>query len=117
MVSSLFHHIALVRMDVDPAYLDLITFGEKPRLSIPNESWYKPAVYRTKWYDLLDRDDRLEVFRGLWALASYLMRVDALQRPTSSRQHSEAPTAVFGRKSSLAPKSSLTPQRSHSVAF
>ncbi|KAK4691417.1 hypothetical protein P7C71_g5578, partial [Lecanoromycetidae sp. Uapishka_2] len=40
--------------------------------------WYSLRVQRSKWYDLFNTDDRLQVMRAIWAIMGYLMRDDEL---------------------------------------
>ncbi|KAL9050148.1 MAG: hypothetical protein Q9162_006819 [Coniocarpon cinnabarinum] len=117
MISALFHHMAIVRLDVDPLYLDWLISGRKPSASNPYKEWYKPKLYRSQWFDLLTPEGRLEAFRGVWGMMSWLMRFDAPGRPASQRQHSEAHHVAAMRTLNRPPPAALTPQRSHSVAF
>ena len=39
------------------------------------EPWNELKMQRTKWYDLFDADDRIELLRGIWGVMSHLMRV------------------------------------------
>lgn len=122
MISSIMHHISILRLDVDPLYMDFLLSGipgEKPGNIQPGRAWYKPKLYRTKWFDMLDAADRVECFRGVWGVMSYLMRSDQTPgRPTSStaqRQASEL-GPMFNRKIKYdGPE--LAHQRSQSVAF
>ncbi|KAM3414410.1 hypothetical protein BST61_g11048 [Cercospora zeina] len=73
MVSSLNHHIAILKLTVHGAYLDYLETEKLPDPTV-DENWSRPRLQRTRWYDLLDVDDRVEAFRVLWGIASYLFR-------------------------------------------
>jgi hypothetical protein len=90
MISSLYHHIALVKLTVHPSYLHWMTTGLFPT-SQPDSTWFSPVVSRTRWYDLFDPIDRAEAMRGLWGVFSYLMRAGPVaRRPVlGERQRSE----------------------------
>ncbi|KAK5168981.1 uncharacterized protein LTR77_006290 [Saxophila tyrrhenica] len=74
LVSSINHHISIVKLTVHSAYLDYL---DAPTLPCPlpeDPGWCRPNLQRSKWYDLFSKDDRLELFRGLWSIMSYLTR-------------------------------------------
>lgn len=76
MVSSLNHHISLLKLRIHPAYLEFLTEGKLP-VETPRESdWCSPKLQRTKWFDLFNVEDRAEAMRGVWGIMSYLMRAD-----------------------------------------
>ncbi|KAL6707770.1 hypothetical protein ACN47E_003670 [Coniothyrium glycines] len=76
MVSSLNHHISLVKLHVHPAYIQYVTEGELPRKLPPDVNWCSPKLQRTRWFDLFSIDDRIEAMRAIWGVMSYLMRVN-----------------------------------------
>jgi len=76
MVSSLNHHISLLKLCIHPAYLAYITEGKLPDQSPSDSDWCSPKLSRTRWFDLFNIDDRIEAMRGLWGILSYLMRAD-----------------------------------------
>jgi hypothetical protein len=76
MVSSLNHHISLLRLRIHPAYLEYITEGRLPEKTPSDVDWCSPKLQRTRWFDLFDIKDRTEAMRGLWGIMSYLMRAD-----------------------------------------
>lgn len=77
MVSSLNHHISLLRLRIHPAYLELITEGRLPVETPPESDWCSPKLQRTRWFDLFNIEDRAEAMRGVWGIMSYLMRTDS----------------------------------------
>lgn len=74
MISSLNHHIALLKLHVHQAYVDFITYGRLPETEPEDPDWCSPKLQRTKWYDLFSVEDRTEAMRGLWGVMSYLLR-------------------------------------------
>lgn len=76
MVSSLNHHISLLKLRIHPAYLEYITEGRLPKEAPTDSDWFSPKLQRTKWFDLFNVDDRTEAMRGIWGVMAYLMRSD-----------------------------------------
>ncbi|MCJ1257288.1 hypothetical protein MMC24_005113 [Lignoscripta atroalba] len=75
MISSLNHHISIVRLRVHPEYLNYITNGEHCRdLDPMQRPWYILEMVRSKWFDLLLPDDRLQAMRGIWGIMGFMMR-------------------------------------------
>ena len=59
MVSSLNHHISILKFTVHDAYIDYL---ESEQLPDPNsihydDNWSRPRLQRTRWYDLLDMNE------------------------------------------------------------
>ncbi|CAO2654376.1 Nn.00g111090.m01.CDS01 [Neocucurbitaria sp. VM-36] len=74
MVSSLNHHISLLKLRVHPLYLQYLTEGKLPD-EVPSDlDWCSPKLMRTRWFDLFNVEDRTEAMRGIWGVMSYLMR-------------------------------------------
>lgn len=76
MVSSINHHLSILRVLVPPAYLLYLATGTASP-SHPGPNSPPPAgleLRRSRWYDLLDAGDRAEAMRGVWGLMAYLMR-------------------------------------------
>ncbi|KAH6851536.1 hypothetical protein BKA58DRAFT_445043 [Alternaria rosae] len=76
MVSSLNHHISLLKLRIHPAYLEYITEGKLPKEAPTDSDWCSPKLQRTRWFDLFNFDDRTEAMRGIWGVMAYLMRAD-----------------------------------------
>lgn len=77
MLSSINHHISILHLRVHRRYIDIITSGES---CFPSDSdatgqpWHALQLRRTKWYDLFDAEERLEVFKGVWTIFHHLLR-------------------------------------------
>lgn len=74
MVSSLNHHICILKLTVHVAYIDYLTSGEMPEPRPQEEEWYRPKLQRSHWYDLFTMEQRVEAYRALWGLMNYLTR-------------------------------------------
>ena len=77
MVSSINHHLSILHLRVHRRYLDILTSGKSDCSSISDtheQPWYVLKLRRTKWYDLLNGEDRVSVFQGVWSIFHYLMR-------------------------------------------
>ncbi|KAK8053460.1 hypothetical protein PG996_012761 [Apiospora saccharicola] len=70
VISSLFHHISILRVRVPMQLLEV--FAGAPEENI--RSWNKLEVWRSPWYDLFKPQERMEAFRLLWGLNVWLMR-------------------------------------------
>ncbi|KAI3319901.1 hypothetical protein HD806DRAFT_508282 [Xylariaceae sp. AK1471] len=76
VISSLFHHLCVLRMRVpdrllqvlDGAAEDMAEEGKGGR------SWGKLEVWRSKWFDLFLPEDRLEAMRLIWGMTAWTMR-------------------------------------------
>lgn len=85
MVSSLNHHISILKLRVHPAYVQYLLDGDLPEDLPVDSSWCSPRLQRTRWFDLFDTNDRMEAMRGLWGITSYLMR--AQEAPDTPMQN------------------------------
>ncbi|KAI9772119.1 MAG: hypothetical protein M1840_001408 [Geoglossum simile] len=47
---------------------------KEPRCAGLPHDWYILKVRRSKWFDLLDKEGRIEALRGVWGVFGYLMR-------------------------------------------
>ncbi|KAJ6172379.1 hypothetical protein N7470_001446 [Penicillium chermesinum] len=77
MISSINHHIAILHLRVHRRYLDILTHGEStfPETSDGSDQpWHVLKLQRTRWYDLLDANDRVEALKGVWSLFHYQQR-------------------------------------------
>ncbi|KAF2115296.1 hypothetical protein BDV96DRAFT_612646 [Lophiotrema nucula] len=74
MVSSLNHHISILKLRVHRSYIRYLTEGTLPDETPSDARWFSPVLTRTRWYDLFSIDDRTEAMRGMWGVIGYLMR-------------------------------------------
>ncbi|KAF9886133.1 hypothetical protein FE257_011958 [Aspergillus nanangensis] len=77
MLSSVNHHLAILHLRVHRRYLEVVTAGESdfpPDSDTPEQAWHELKLRRTKWYNLLDAQERLEVFKGIWSIFHYMLR-------------------------------------------
>lgn len=70
VISSLFHHVSILRVRVPRRLLDVLAGaadgGER--------SWGSLEVWRSKWFDLFQKQERLEALRLLWGANTWMMR-------------------------------------------
>ena len=72
MVSSINHHISILKLTVHTAYVDYLITGDFPE-PLPNTAdWCRPRLQRSQWYDFYSKEQRVEAFRSLWGVLSYL---------------------------------------------
>ncbi|KAI7602614.1 hypothetical protein D0864_14925 [Hortaea werneckii] len=74
MVSSLNHHICILKLTVHVAYIDYLVSGGMPEPRAQGEEWDRPRLQRSQWYDLFAMDQRVDAYRALWGVISYLTR-------------------------------------------
>jgi hypothetical protein len=68
MVSSLNHHICIVRMRVPDKVLAVLD-------GIDEEGpWERVVMFRSKWYDLYLKKERIEAMGIVWGMIAWLMR-------------------------------------------
>ena len=86
MVSSLNHHISILKMTAHIAYLDYVRTETLPEPLPEGTDWCRPKLQRTKWYDLLNVEDRVQAFRTLWGISCYLFRYNGKENETGVMQ-------------------------------
>lgn len=74
MVSSLNHHLSILKLTVHDAYTEYIRTEEFPDPPPEDLNWCSPKLQRTQWYDLFDMEQRVEAYRALWGVMAYLTR-------------------------------------------
>jgi hypothetical protein len=74
MVSSLNHHISILRLTIHDAYTDFVMTGQPPEQIPKEEDWCRPTLRRTQWFDFFDMEQRIEAFRAVWGVMAYLNR-------------------------------------------
>ncbi|PHH59740.1 hypothetical protein CDD81_2608 [Ophiocordyceps australis] len=72
VVSSLFHHVSLLRVRVPLRLLDVMEGSPEPDLS--ERSWGKVQAHRSPWFDLFDVRERVTAMQLLWSVMAYQMR-------------------------------------------
>ena len=70
MISSINHHLSILRLRVHPQYLAHIAAGG----GVVDPEWHLLDMQRSPWYDLLVPRDRLLAMRGVWGVMGFLMR-------------------------------------------
>lgn len=91
LVSSLNHHVSILKLTVHRAYTDYITSGTLPNDLPQDPSWCRPVLQRSQWFDLFIKKERLEAFRALWGVTTYLTRetVAAAERKAEGGEKSK----------------------------
>ena len=81
LVSSLNHHISVLRMRVSDRYLAWLQGGGGREESASSEESFQAQansgmlqLWRTKWYDLFIPEERLEAQKGVWNVMGWLMK-------------------------------------------
>ncbi|TDZ21699.1 hypothetical protein Cob_v005424 [Colletotrichum orbiculare MAFF 240422] len=77
VISSLFHHISVLRVRVPERLLEIL---EGANEDDAHRSWGQVEVRRTPWHDLFKLDERLDAMRLIWCLMSWLMRKTEQQK-------------------------------------
>jgi hypothetical protein len=79
VISSLFHHVSVLRVRVPNRLLDVMA-GQSEAAAEHDQagelSWGKLEMWRSKWFDLFVIEERLEALRLLWGMTAWLMRKD-----------------------------------------
>lgn len=74
VVSSLFHHVSVLRVRVPSRLLEVLDGSPEP--DGPGRSWSKVKAWRSKWFDLFSVEQRLEAMELMWGVMAYQMRKD-----------------------------------------
>lgn len=72
VISSLFHHVSVLRVRVPARLLEVLDGSPEPDLS--KRSWGRVPAWRSPWYDFFDVDQRIAAMRMVWAVVAYQMR-------------------------------------------
>lgn len=75
VVSSLFHHVSVLRVRVPLRLLEVLDGSPEP--SPTRRSWGKVEAWRSPWYDLFDTDQRIAALELLWSVMAYQMRQES----------------------------------------
>jgi hypothetical protein len=82
VVSTLFHHVSVLRVRVPHALLRALD-GEEVKggggardqqNKTAGRPWGKVEVFRSRWFDFFIPDDRVAAMKIVWAMMAYLMR-------------------------------------------
>lgn len=71
VISSLFHHVSLLRVRVPDTLLAVLA-GEVPDPGLQARGGV--GVWRTRWFDLFVGQDRVDAMKALWGVMAYAMR-------------------------------------------
>ncbi|KAL6852803.1 hypothetical protein ACO1O0_007351 [Amphichorda felina] len=74
VVSSLFHHISILRVRVPARLLEVLDGSPEPDLT--KRSWGGVQAWRSPWFDMFRTDERIEAMKTLWPVMAYQMRKD-----------------------------------------
>lgn len=82
LISSVIHHISIVHLRVPTRYVAYIGQTTPPPADfVPSQHpWYVLKVRRSRWYDLFDKEDRVEAMRGVWGVVGWLMRSEKKEK-------------------------------------
>lgn len=72
VISSLFHHVSILRVRVPTRLLDALDGSPEPH--VEQRSWGKVQAWRSSWYDFFDVDQRIAAMQLVWAVVAYQMR-------------------------------------------
>ncbi|KAB5518761.1 hypothetical protein GE09DRAFT_1044624 [Coniochaeta sp. 2T2.1] len=71
VVSSLFHHVSVVRVRVPDRLMEVLEGADDEG---EGKSWGGLEVWRSKWFDFFLAEDRIEAMRLVWGMMAFLMR-------------------------------------------
>ncbi|KAJ8120138.1 hypothetical protein ONZ43_g3078 [Nemania bipapillata] len=77
VVSSLFHHLCVLRVRVPNRLLEVLDGAEEQEAGEgegEGQSWGKLEIWRSHWFDLFVVEQRLEAMRLLWGVMAWSMR-------------------------------------------
>ncbi|OAA73653.1 hypothetical protein ISF_00554 [Cordyceps fumosorosea ARSEF 2679] len=74
LVSSLFHHISILRVRVPLRLLAVLDGAPEPDPT--RRDWGTVQAWRTPWYDCFDTKDRIKAMQLVWSVMAYQMRDD-----------------------------------------
>ncbi|KAI1180981.1 hypothetical protein F4777DRAFT_573637 [Nemania sp. FL0916] len=112
VVSSLFHHISILRVRVPDRLLQILEGAAEDDASAAKEgeenkadggcSWGKLEIWRSAWFDLFVVDQRLEAMRLLWGVMAWSMRKTATTTTTDSTSSTTGTTPATATATSTA---------------
>ncbi|KAK2612118.1 hypothetical protein QQS21_001848 [Conoideocrella luteorostrata] len=78
VVSSIFHHVSILRVRVPTRLLEVLDGSSEPDPA--KRSWGKVESWRSPWYDFFHVDQRITAMQLLWAVMAYQMRKDTCEQ-------------------------------------
>ncbi|PKS07101.1 hypothetical protein jhhlp_005700 [Lomentospora prolificans] len=70
VISSLFHHLSVLRLRVPRRLLEVMDGAEEYEA----KSWGDLVLWRSKWFDFFKTEERIQAMQLLWAVFAYQMR-------------------------------------------
>ncbi|KAL9098834.1 MAG: hypothetical protein Q9163_005577 [Psora crenata] len=76
LLSSVNHHICIIHLRVHDRYIEDLQKSQTQgsHSNAAQQPWHKLEMKRSRWFDLLTANDRMQAMRGVWAVMSWLMR-------------------------------------------
>ncbi|KAG5925786.1 hypothetical protein E4U42_003938 [Claviceps africana] len=72
VLSSLFHHMSILRVRVPTRLLDVLDGSPEPDAT--KRSWGRVEAWRSPWYDFFQADQRVAAMQSIWAVMAHQMR-------------------------------------------
>ncbi|KAI9851730.1 MAG: hypothetical protein M1838_002945 [Thelocarpon superellum] len=74
LISSLNHHVSILRLQVSDAYLESLEKGSPMRSPEHTHHPHVLELHRTPWFDLFDAQARVQALGAIWTVLSYQLR-------------------------------------------
>ncbi|KAJ0168025.1 hypothetical protein CTA2_11025, partial [Colletotrichum tanaceti] len=88
VISSLFHHISVLRVRVPERLLEVLEGTGEDDV---HRSWGQVEVRRSPWYDFFVLEQRLEAMKLVWSLMTWLMRKETtVEKPEEDVKMADA---------------------------
>lgn len=81
VVSSIFHHVSVLRVRVPNRLLEVLDGAKEKDLA--HRSWGNVEAWRSPWYDLFEATQRVKAMELLWGVMAFQMREDTGQEEDS----------------------------------
>jgi len=68
--------MSILKLRVHRQFIACVTVadGTHPDPEPSDPAWASPTLQRSRWFDLFDVKDRLEAYRAVWGIMSYMAR-------------------------------------------